>query len=67
MKDNGLLIFILTAVLDVVVSLIAIEVLAMIYLGVLEMASIYIILASVPAIFTVEGIINKLKKDEELK
>ena len=67
MKDNNLLVFILTAILDITVGIITIEVLGMIFIASLEIVSIYIIMGTVPIIILTESLINKLKKDEELK
>lgn len=67
MKDNNLLIFVLTALLDFTVGLITIEVLAMIFIKSLELQSIIIICVIIPIIFIIELLINKLKNDEELK
>lgn len=67
MKDNNLLVFILTAILDITVGIITIEVLGMIFIASLEIVSIYIIMGTVPVIILTEHLINKLKNNEELK
>lgn len=67
MKDNKLLVFILTAILDITVGIITIEVLGMIFIASLEIVSICIIMCTVPIIILTESLINKLKNDKELK
>jgi hypothetical protein len=67
MKDNRLLAFLLTAILDVTVGIITLEVLGMIFISSLEIVSIYVIIGTAPIILLTDSLINKLKKNEELK
>ena len=67
MKHRHFWIFTLTAMLDIIVAGITLEVLAMVYLGTLVIESIITIMCFVPTILGTEYVIKTLKKDEELK
>ena len=66
MKYKHFWIFTLTAMLDIIVAGITIEVLAMVYLGKLVIESIIAIICFVPTILGTEYVIKTLKKNEEL-